>query len=62
MSIRAKVMVRGRIHYIRWIDQENIKRFGLELIADEVSFLRRRGRQQQGNTRDVIDLSDDVPF
>ena len=56
-----KVMVRGRIHYTRWTDNENIERYGVEIIADEVTFLRR-GRQQQGNTQDQNDLDDDVPF
>ena len=57
-----KVMVRGRIHYTRWNDQENIERYGVEIIADEVTFLSR-GRQSQGNTRDHGGLDDDdVPF
>ena len=56
-----KVMVRGRIHYTRWTDNENIERYGVEIIADEVTFLSR-GRQQQGNTQDQNDLDDDVPF
>ena len=56
-----KVMVRGRIHYTRWTDQENIERYGVEIIADEVTFLSR-GRQQ-GNTQDHGGLDDDdVPF
>ena len=29
-----KVMVRGRIHYTRWTDQENVERYGVEIIAD----------------------------
>jgi single-strand DNA-binding protein len=56
-----KVMVRGRIHYTRWTDHENIERYGVEIIADEVTFLSR-GRQQQANTQDQSDLDDDVPF
>ena len=57
-----KVMVRGRIHYTRWTDQENIERYGVEIIADEVTFLSR-GRQSQGNTQDHGGLDDDdVPF
>jgi len=56
-----KVMVRGRIHYTRWTDNENIERYGVEIIADEVTFLSR-GRQQ-GNTQDHGGLDDDdVPF
>lgn len=56
-----KVMVRGRIHYTRWTDDQNIERYGVEIIADEVTFLSR-GRQQ-GNTQDHGGLDDDdVPF
>jgi single-strand DNA-binding protein len=56
-----KVMVRGRIHYTRWTDQENIERYGVEIIADEVTFLSYgKSRQQQGAGDG--DLSDDVPF
>ena len=55
-----KVMVRGRIHYTRWTDQENIERYGVEIIADEVTFLSR-GRPQ--GTQDHVDLDeDDVPY
>lgn len=57
-----KVMVRGRIHYTRWTDNESIERYGVEIIADEVTFLSR-GRQQQGGTQDHGGLDDDdVPF
>ncbi|WP_237714076.1 hypothetical protein [Novosphingobium sp. Rr 2-17] len=27
----------GRIHCTRWTDQEDIERFGVEIIADEVT-------------------------
>jgi single-strand DNA-binding protein len=55
-------MVRGRIHYTRWTDQENIERSGVEIIADKVTFLSR-GRQNQGGTQDHGGLDDDdVPF
>ncbi len=33
-----KLMVRGRIHYTRWTDSENIERYDVEIIADEVTF------------------------
>lgn len=57
-----KVMVRGRIHYTRWTDQEDIERYGVEIIADEVTFLSYgKSRQQQQNApQDNED--DDVPF
>jgi len=51
-------MVRGRIHYTRWTDQENIERYGVEIIADKVTFLSR-GRQNQGGTQDHGGLDDD---
>ncbi|MDJ0276018.1 single-stranded DNA-binding protein [Sphingomonas sp. 2R-10] len=57
-----KVMVRGRIHYTRWTDQQDIERFGVEIIADEVTFLSYgQSRQQQQDSRHD-DLDDDVPF
>jgi single-strand DNA-binding protein len=57
-----KVMVRGRIHYTRWTDDQNIERYGVEIIADEVTFLSygKARQQQQGATQD--DEADDVPF
>ena len=57
-----KVMVRGRIHYTRWTDQEDIERYGVEIIADEVTFLSYgKSRQQQQNApQDNED--DDIPF
>lgn len=56
-----KVMVRGRIHYTRWTDQENIERYGVEIIADEVTFLSYgKSRQQAQAPQDNED--DDIPF
>ncbi len=56
-------MVRGRIHYTRWTDNENIERYGVEIIADEVTFLTRAKQvaaSQDGNESSVDD--DDIPF
>ena len=57
-----KVMVRGRIHYTRYTDKENIERYGVEIIADEVTFLSygKSRQQQQGPAQDNED--DDIPF
>ncbi|PZU06001.1 single-stranded DNA-binding protein [Sphingomonas sp.] len=57
-----KVMVRGRIHYTRWTDQEKIERYGVEIIADEVTFLSygKSRQQQQAASQDNED--DDIPF
>ena len=57
-----KVMVRGRIHYTRWTDQEDIERYGVEIIADEITFLSYgKSREQQAAGSDS-DLTDDIPF
>ena len=55
-----KLMVRGRIHYTRWTDDENIERYGVEIIADEVTFLSR-GKGQQGTSGKEanLDIDDD---
>jgi single-strand DNA-binding protein len=57
-----KVMVRGRIHYTRWTDDQNIERYGVEIIADEVTFLSygKNRQERQGAAQD--DEADDVPF
>ncbi|TXC67959.1 single-stranded DNA-binding protein [Sphingomonas ginsenosidivorax] len=56
-----KLMVTGRIHYTRWTDQQQVERFGVEIIADEVTFLSYgKSRQQQGPTQD--NEEDDIPF
>jgi len=57
-----KVMVRGRIHYTRWTDQENIERYGFEIIADEVTFLSYGKSRQQPGSAQGDDLGDDIPY
>ncbi|MEO7468143.1 MAG: single-stranded DNA-binding protein, partial [Sphingobium limneticum] len=50
-------------HYTRWTDNENIERYGVEIIADEVTFLTRAkpaGGGQGGNDSSVDD--DEIPF
>ena len=37
-----KVMVRGRIHYTKWIDSTGNDRYGCEIIAETVDFLTRK--------------------
>ena len=58
-----KVMVRGRIHYPTWTDQDDIKRYGTEIIADEVTFLTRarQASERSGNGNDTTE-DDDIPF
>ena len=58
-----KVMVRGRIHYTSWTDSDDIKRYGTEIIADEVTFLTRaRQAAGQQDDRDLSIDDDDIPF
>ena len=57
------VSVRGRLHYTRWTDRENIERYGCEIIADDVQFLSRpRQSDTDGRSGSQGDLDDDVPF
>ena len=54
-------MVRGRIHYTRWTDNENIERYGVEIIADEVTFLTRaKANDNAGGGHEPED--DEIPF
>ena len=56
-----KVMVRGRIHYTRWTDDQNIERYGVEIIADEVTFLSY-GKSRQQKVSEQENDEDDIPF
>ncbi len=40
-------MIRDRIHYIRWTDKQDIMRIGVEIIADDVTFLSCGKSRQQ---------------
>ena len=55
-----KVLVRGRIHYTKWTDQEGNDRYGSEIIGETVDFLSRA--QQSENGAGQRDLDDDIPF
>ena len=61
-----KVMVRGRIHYSRWTDSDNVERYGVEILADEITFLSYgKSRQNTGgaSTNNAPeDMEDDIPF
>ena len=57
-----KVMVRGGIHYTRWTDQENVERYGVEIIADEVTFLSYCKSRQNRESAAQDNEDDDVPF
>lgn len=61
LSRKRPMMVPGRIHYTRWTDRQDVERFGVEIIANEVTSLSYgKSRQQQGSTQDNED--DDIPF
>lgn len=51
-----KLLVRGRIHYTRWTDSDNIERFGVEIIADEVNFLT------YARSQDEVPEDDEIPY
>ncbi|MBL9071271.1 MAG: single-stranded DNA-binding protein [Sphingopyxis sp.] len=56
-----KVLVRGRIHYTKWTDQQGADRYGCEIIAETVDFLSRsKPAQTGGGSSDGLD--DDIPF
>jgi len=59
-----KVLVRGRIHYTKWTDQQNIERYGCEIIAETVDFLSRAkpADTSGGDTSGGYDPNDDIPF
>jgi single-strand DNA-binding protein len=60
-----KVLVRGRIHYTKWTDQQGNERYGCEIIAETVDFLSRgKPAQDAGGTSgdSGYDMDDDIPF
>ena len=55
-------MVRGRIHHSSWTDNENIQRYGVEIIADKVTFLSYGENRQERHGAAQDDEADDAPF
>lgn len=55
-----KVLVRGRIHYTKWTDQQGNDRYGCEIIAETVDFLSP-AKQTESEDGKFID-DDDIPF
>ena len=49
------VSLEGRIHYTQWEDQDGIKRYGCEIIADKVDFLSRPGRSDNQDAPPIDD-------
>jgi single-strand DNA-binding protein len=53
------VSVRGRLHNTKWTDSEGIQRYGYEVIADDLQFLRRpRSAAGAGEA----EFDEEVPF
>ena len=48
------VSVKGRIHYTQWDDKDGVKRYGCEILADEVNFLTK-GRGTNNESAPDID-------
>ena len=51
------VSVQGRLHYTQWDDQDGVKRYGCEILADKVDFLSR-GNSQSGESGGESDNRD----
>ena len=56
-----KVLVRGRIHYTKWTDQQGTERYGCEIIAETVDFLSR-AKQTESGSDNQGGMDDDIPF
>ena len=56
-----KVLVRGRIHYTKWTDQQGVDRYGCEIIAEKVDFLSRPKSAETENP-ELVDRDDEIPF
>ena len=56
-----KVLVRGRIHYTKWTDQQGNDRYGCEIIAEKVDFLSRPKSAENENP-ELVDRDDKIPF
>jgi single-strand DNA-binding protein len=56
-----KVLVRGRIHYTKWTDQQGNDRYGCEIIAETVDFLSR-AKQTEAESGKQPEFEDDIPF
>lgn len=54
-----RFLVRGRIHYTKWTDQQGVDRYGCEIIAETVDFLSRAETTQNSGDNTVDD--DEIP-
>ncbi|MGN8119258.1 single-stranded DNA-binding protein [Labrys sp. 22185] len=48
-EVGMKILVRGRIHYTKWTDQEGVDRYSCEIIAETVDFLNRVKQTESGD-------------
>ena len=56
-----KVLVRGRIHYTKWTDQQGNDRYGCEIIAEKIDFLSRP-KAAEGDAPELVDRDNEVGF
>ena len=47
------VAVEGRIHYTQWEDNDGIKRYGCEILADKVDFLTKGSSQDNQDAPEI---------
>ena len=43
------VTVEGRIHYTSWDDKDGVKRYGCEILADQIDFLSKPSSGKNGD-------------
>ena len=51
------VSVQGRMHYTQWEDEEGVKRYGTEILADRIDFLSRgNGSGDENDNQDATEI------
>ena len=62
LSKGTKVAVAGKLHYSSW-ERDGQKRSKLEVVAEEIEFMKRQEHQQQDAPYvDTSTYDDDIPF
>lgn len=49
------VSVEGRLHYTQWEDNDKIKRYGCEILADKVDFLSKGASRDNQDAPEIDD-------
>lgn len=55
-----KLVIIGRIHYTQWKDNDNVDRYGNEIIADRIEFIAWPKDRSPSNNHTTDD--DEIPF